>query len=192
MISGTSSNLRIFSAWAAAPYCKPINPYSMRQFLLLLNALAASCQCFYLKYTGFCTVCRSKYSRTSKARIPWEHENMFETGLVRANECKSSRQVRRYNRDIFSIFFSLKVCCVFSLELPHRDNSNEDTQYTINHPKSAAIGFFFIGSHERVRNSPGKWGISVWATEDLLCSCFKWCMLSSFSHLNLANENWQW
>ena len=49
--------------------------------------------------------------------------------------------------DIFSIFFSMKVYCVFSLEPPHRGDSNEYTQYTIfnitkktslNYPKSAA------------------------------------------------------
>ena len=33
--------------------------------------------------------------------------------------------------DIFSIFFNMKVCCVFSLEPPHRGDSNEYTQYTI-------------------------------------------------------------
>ena len=52
--------------------------------------------------------------------------------------------------DIFSIFFNMKVCCVFSLESPHRGDSNECTQYTIfnikkkitlNYPKSAAVGF---------------------------------------------------
>ena len=53
--------------------------------------------------------------------------------------------------DIFSIFFNMKVYCVFSLESPHRGDSNEFTQYTIfnmnkkntlNYPKSAAMGFF--------------------------------------------------
>ena len=53
--------------------------------------------------------------------------------------------------DICLIFFDMKVCCVFSLESPHRDDSNENTQYTIfninkkntlNYPKSAAEGFF--------------------------------------------------
>ena len=53
--------------------------------------------------------------------------------------------------DIFSIIFNMTVCCVFSLESPHRGDSNEYTQYTIlninkkislNYPKSAAIGFF--------------------------------------------------
>ena len=37
--------------------------------------------------------------------------------------------------DIFSIFFNMKVCCVFSLQSPHRGDSNEytqnATQYTI-------------------------------------------------------------
>ena len=57
----------------------------------------------------------------------------------------------RYNRDIFSIFFNMKVYCVFSLESPHRGDSNEYTQYTIfnikkkitlNYPKTATMGFF--------------------------------------------------
>ena len=52
--------------------------------------------------------------------------------------------------DIFLILFNMKVCCVFSLELPHRGDSNVYTQYTIfnikkkitlNYPKSAAMGF---------------------------------------------------
>ena len=52
-----------------------------------------------------------------------------------------------HNREIFSIFLNLKVCCVFSLESPHRGDSNEYTRYTIfimkkNYSKSAAMGFF--------------------------------------------------
>ena len=52
--------------------------------------------------------------------------------------------------DIFSILFKVKICCVFSLESPHRGDSNEYTQYTIfkikkkitlNYPKSAAMDF---------------------------------------------------
>ena len=46
----------------------------------------------------------------------YDHKNMFETGVVRANECYSQRMVRRHNRDIILIFFRMKVCCVFSLE----------------------------------------------------------------------------
>ena len=49
----------------------------------------------------------------------WNHENIFEARVVRANECKSERQVRRHNRDMFPIFFNMKVCYVFSLESPH-------------------------------------------------------------------------
>ena len=54
--------------------------------------------------------------------------------------------------DILSAFFNMKVCCVFSLESPHRGDSNEYTQHTIinikrkntlNYPKSAAMGFLF-------------------------------------------------
>ena len=33
--------------------------------------------------------------------------------------------------DIFSIFFKMKICCVFSLESPHRGDSNDYTQQTI-------------------------------------------------------------
>ena len=33
--------------------------------------------------------------------------------------------------DIFLIFFNMKVYCVFSLESPHRGDSNENTQHTI-------------------------------------------------------------
>ena len=29
----------------------------------------------------------------------WKHENIFETGVVRGNECKSVRQVKRHNKD---------------------------------------------------------------------------------------------
>ena len=61
------------------------------------------------------------------------------------------RQVRWYNRDVFSIFFNMKVYYVFSLESPQRGDSNEYTQYTIsqykkkkiilNYPKSATVEF---------------------------------------------------
>ena len=45
---------------------------------------------------------------------------------------------------LFWIFFNMKVCCVFSLESPHRGDSNEYTQHiiinikqkiTLNYPK---------------------------------------------------------
>ena len=65
---------------------------------------------------------------------------------------------------------------MFSLESPHRGDSNGYTQYTIfnmkkkftlNYPKFAALGYF-QGTQERVRNSRGKQAISVRATEVLL------------------------
>ena len=66
---------------------------------------------------------------------------------------------------------------MFSLESPHRGDSNEYTQYniydikknkiTLNYTKSAVLGFFKV-SQERVRNSGCKRAISVRATEDLL------------------------
>ena len=85
-------------------------------------------------------------------------------------------QGQRHNGNIFSTFFNVKVCCVFSLESPHGGNSNEYIQHTIfnikkkitlDYPKSAAMGFF-QGTQERVRNSHGKQAISVRATEGLL------------------------
>ena len=66
---------------------------------------------------------------------------------------------------------------MFSLETPHRSDSNEYTQYTIfnikkkNNPKlslNLQLSDFFQGIQERVRNSPGKRAISVQATEVLL------------------------
>ena len=65
---------------------------------------------------------------------------------------------------------------MFSLESPHRGDSNGYTQYTIfniikkialNLPKSAATRFF-LGTQARIRNSRGKRAISVRATEVLL------------------------
>ena len=76
-------------------------------------------------------------------------------------------------KDIISIFFNIKVCCVFSLKSPHRGDSIEYTQHTIsinkrkitlNYPKSAAVGIS-QGAQERVRKSRGRRAISVRATK---------------------------
>ena len=81
-----------------------------------------------------------------------------------------------HNREIFSIFFNMKVYCVFSLESTHRGDSNVYTQYiffvikpkiTPDDSKSADMGFS-LGPQERVRNIRGKQAISVRATEVLL------------------------
>ena len=80
--------------------------------------------------------------------------------------------------DIFLIFFNMKVCFVFSLESPHRGDSNKYTQNTIfsikkkltlNYSKSAAMGFF-EGTQERVRNSRGKQP-SVFESLKFYCKC---------------------
>ena len=60
----------------------------------------------------------------------------------------------RHNKDIFLIFFYMKLSCVFSLGSPHRGDSNEYTQYIIfnikkkiklNFLKYVAMGFFSNG-----------------------------------------------
>ena len=92
---------------------------------------------------------------------------MFETGVDQVNEYLSWPQVWRHNNDIFLIFFNMKIYCVFSLESPHRGDSNEYTQYTIfnikkkitrNYRKSAAMGFFSMDSRTSLKyfNSSGK------------------------------------
>ena len=54
----------------------------------------------------------------------------------------------------FRFFFNIKVYCVFSLESPHRGDSNEYTQYkifnmkknnTLNYSKSATMQYFSKG-----------------------------------------------
>ena len=74
----------------------------------------------------------------------------------------------------------MKGCCVFSLESPHRGDSNEYTKHaivnmkkkiTLNYPKYnnvCSYGIFSIGTQERVGNSRGKRAIGVRAIEDLL------------------------
>ena len=60
------------------------------------------------------------------------HENHVQDRdtVVQANKCLSQCKVRKH-RDIFLIFFNMKVCCMFSIVSPHQCNSNEYTQYTI-------------------------------------------------------------
>ena len=75
----------------------------------------------------------------------------------------------------------MKVCCVLSLELPHRGDSNEYTQHNIfnikqkptrKYPKYNNVCsygiLFLLGTPERVRNSHGKRAIGVRAIEVLL------------------------
>ena len=57
----------------------------------------------------------------------WNYENMIQTGVVVNHSARSGGIIGIFSR----FFFNMKVFCVFSLELPHRGDSNEDTQYTI-------------------------------------------------------------
>ena len=80
---------------------------------------------------------------------------------------------------------------MFSLESPHRGDSNEYTQYsvfnmnkknTLNYFKSEAMGFF-QGAQERVRNSCGKRAISVRAIEVPLYISISYASLSLLSYI---------
>ena len=81
---------------------------------------------------------------------------MFETGVARANDCFNSARPGGIIGIFLFIFSNMMVFCIFSLESPHRDDSNEYTQYTIfnmktkitlSYLKSAAMGFF-LGSQK--------------------------------------------
>ena len=61
----------------------------------------------------------------------WYYENMFETGVVRANEVNHSPRSGGNIGIFFSSFFNMKVCCVYSLESPHRGDSNEYTHIPV-------------------------------------------------------------
>ena len=63
----------------------------------------------------------------------------------------------------FLFFFNLKVYCVFSLESPHRGDSNEYTQYTIfnlnkkKHPtlsQTCSYGLFLPGDSRMRSKQP--------------------------------------
>ena len=69
----------------------------------------------------------------------WNHKNIFETGQFELMSFNHSARSGGHYMDLiwfpflllFSVFFNIKVCCVFSLESPHRGDSNEYTQYSI-------------------------------------------------------------
>ena len=82
---------------------------------------------------------------------------------------------------------------MFSLESPHRGDSNEYTQYTIfNMNKKNTLNYpnlqlwaFFQGTQERVRNRGGKRAISVRAIEVLLYTCTKTNFLTLYSSVEI-------
>ena len=89
----------------------------------------------------------------------------------------SAKMHNRVNRDIFSILFNIKICCVFSLESPHRGGSNEYTQYTIfNIQKKITLNYsryVALGIVSKGLKTSSKLAISVRATEVLLYIDFK-------------------
>ena len=64
-------------------------------------------------------------ARTRMARLPWMIRTLFS---LPKNLSNSSR--KQIFREIFSILYTVIVCCVYSLESPHRGDSNEYTQHT--------------------------------------------------------------
>ena len=68
---------------------------------------------------------RTSIARTRMARSPWLIQTCFGVPTKFSNGLRT-----QIFRKIF-VFYHEVVCCVYSLELPHRGNSNEYTQYTI-------------------------------------------------------------
>ena len=76
----------------------------------------------------------------------------------------------RQNKNIFSIFPNIKVCCVFSLESPHRVRTIYHFLYKKekSHSVIPNLQLDLQKTQERVRNSCGKRALSAQAPEDLL------------------------
>ena len=103
----------------------------------------------------------------------------------------------------------MKVCCVFSVESPHRGDSNEYTQYTtfeittqyttfeitkeitLNYPKSAALDFFPRDSRASSK-SGGTPAISVRFTEGLLYMAISNVLLSFLSVVFVYSFSCNW
>ena len=68
---------------------------------------------------------RTSIARTPMARLPWLIRTRFES--LRSSSDSTRKQIFR------EIFLSYRkiVCCVHSLESPHRGDSNEYTHHTI-------------------------------------------------------------
>ena len=109
----------------------------------------------------------------------WDHWNLFETWVVRANKGESWRQVRKQMviiREVFLIVYTIMVCWVYSLESTQWGNSNEYTQHTIsclNKKISLNICFLelsevFVGTQKRIRIIQSKWAVGVRVIEVLL------------------------
>ena len=65
-------------------------------------------------------------ARTRMARLPWMIRTLFQS-----LQNPSNRLRKQIFRDFFSLFYHGIVCCLYSLESPHRGDSNEYTKNTI-------------------------------------------------------------
>ena len=88
-----------------------------------------------LFFTEYKILDYNKKNISSTVKLRWlEHRWLVYHGLfelivesLRNFSDSSSKQILR---EIFLLYYEI-VCCVYSLELPHRGNSNEYTQHTI-------------------------------------------------------------
>ena len=64
-------------------------------------------------------------ARTRIARLPWMIRTLFSVPT------KFFQQLKKTNIWGFFLFYHGIVCCVYSLESPHRSDSNEYTQHSI-------------------------------------------------------------
>ena len=60
------------------------------------------------------------------ARLPW----LIRTLFLSPYEIVPIAPENKYLKEIF-LFYYESVCCVYSLESPHRGDSNEYTQHTV-------------------------------------------------------------
>ena len=61
-------------------------------------------------------------------------------------------QLRRHNWDTLPIFLNMKVFCVFSLDTPHRGDSNECIQYIITDGLAKLSNICIIGIINKEQN----------------------------------------
>ena len=81
---------------------------------------------------------------------------MFDTGVVRANEVNHSARSGGIIGIFLSIFFNMKVCCMISLESPHRGDSHEYTSHTsINIIKKITLNY------SKYNNASSYWNVST-------------------------------
>ena len=64
--------------------------------------------------------------------------------MANSNACLILPKLKKTKFKEIFLFYHNIVCCVYSLELPHRGNSNEYTQYTIIVQKNEKISLNYL------------------------------------------------